>query len=93
MNLADSAASLWKRVIFSDECTVKFGHNFRVCEWKKNGEGAHRPDIYGVTPVTSTTRFSINTLRSIIYYGQGYLKVLEGRINTKKYLGVLDECL
>ena len=32
-------------------------------------------------------------LRCITYYGQGYLKVLEGRINTKKYLGVLDECL
>ena len=35
-------------------------HNFRVCEWKKDGKGSHRPDIYGVTPATSTTRFSIN---------------------------------
>ena len=32
-------------------------------------------------------------LRCITYYGQGYLKVLKGRINTKKYLGVLYECL
>ena len=32
-------------------------------------------------------------LRCITYYGQGYLKVLEGRINTEKYLEVLDECL
>ena len=55
-----TVASQLKRMIFSDECTVKFGHNFRVCEWKKDGEGSHRPDIYGVTPATSTTRFSIN---------------------------------
>ena len=32
-------------------------------------------------------------LRCITYYWQGYLKVLEGRINTEKYLEVLDECL
>ena len=32
-------------------------------------------------------------LRHITYHGQGYLKVLEGRINTEKYLEVLDECL
>ena len=52
-----TVASYWKRIIFSDGCTVKFGHNFRVCEYNKDGEGSHRPDIYGVKPATPTTRF------------------------------------
>ena len=88
-----SVASYWKRIIFSDECTVKVGQNFRVWVWKKGGEGGHRPDIYGVTLATSTTRFPINYWGCITYFGQGYLKILEGRINTEKYLEVLDECL
>ena len=32
-------------------------------------------------------------MKCITYYGQGYLKTLEGRINTEKYLEVLYECL
>ena len=50
-----TVASYWKRIIFSDEFTVKVGQNFRVWVWKKDGEGGLRPDIYGVTPATSTT--------------------------------------
>ena len=88
-----TVASYWKRIIFSDECTVKVGQNFRVWVWKKDGEGGHRPDIYGVTPATSTTRFSINVWGCITYFGQEYLKILEGRINAEKYLEVLDECI
>ena len=84
--------SYWKRIIFSDECTVKVGQNFRVWVWKKNDEGGHRP-VAGVTPATSTTRFSINVWGCITYFGQGYLKILEGQINAEKYLEVLDECL
>ena len=44
---------------------------------------------------TSDTNYAIlhQRLRCVTYYGQGYLKVLEGRINTEKYLEVLDECL
>ena len=55
-----TVASYCKRIIFSDGCTVKFGHNFRICEWKKNGKRSHRPDIYGVTPAIPTARLSIN---------------------------------
>ena len=38
-------------------------------------------------------QFSINVWWCITYFGQGYLKILEGRINAEKYLEVLDECL
>ena len=35
----------------------------------------------------------LSTFGCITYFGQGYLKVLEGHINAEKYLEVLDECL
>ena len=78
-------ASYWKRIIFSDGCTVKFGHNFRVCECKKDGEGSHASD----------TNYAIfhQRLRCTTCYGQGYLKVLEVRINAEKYLEALEECI
>ena len=67
---------------------LSLGITFGFFEWKKDGEGSHRR-------YTNDINYAIlhQRLRCITYYGQGYLKVLEGRINTKKYLGVLDECL
>ena len=36
----------WKKVIFSDECSVKIGADKRVYVWKMNDEGYYRPDLY-----------------------------------------------
>ena len=37
----------WSRIIFSDECTIRVGQRNRIYVWKQDGEGKHRPNVYG----------------------------------------------
>ena len=68
----------WKKIIFSDECTVKIGQNYRV--WRRSSEGSYRPDLYGDRLDSKTTIFKVNIWGCISYFGGGTLKVLEGTV-------------
>ena len=88
-----SVEEYWKKVVFSDECTVKVGQNHRIFVWKKDGEGSHRPDIYGIPHPSTTTRYTVNIWSCITWHGQGPIKVIDGKVDAKKYMDILDECL
>ena len=83
----------WKKVIFTDECTIKVGQRNRVWVWKQAGEGSFRPDLYGSNAASKNTRFQVNVRGSITCYGQGILKVVGGTINAQEYISIVDECL
>ena len=78
----------WSKIIFSDECTIKSGHNNRVWVWKKAGEKRYRPDMYGDKLSAKLTKFKVNVWGYITQFGQGTLKVMEGRVNAHKYINV-----
>ena len=79
-----SVEEYWKKVVFSDECTVKVGQNHRIFVGKKDGEGSHRPEIYGIPHPSTTTRYTVNIWSCITWHGQGPIKVKDGRVDAKK---------
>ena len=78
--------NFWKKVIFTDQCTIKVGQRNRVWVWKQAGEDSFRPDLYGSNAASKNTRFQVNVWGSITWYGQGILKVVGGTINAQVYI-------
>ena len=83
----------WSRIIFCDECTIRVGQRNRIYVFKQDGEGRHRPDVYGGIIAKKLLRYQINVWGAIIWFGQGILKILHGTINAEVYINILDECL
>lgn len=74
------------KVIFSDESQICVGENNRVYVWKKTGEG-WRPDL---AARQNGRKFSIMVWGCLCFNDVGNLCQDEGKINSEKYIDILD---
>ena len=80
----------WKKVIFSDECSVKIGADKRVYVWKMNDEGYYRPDLYGdVKP----PQYKVMIWGCMTWFGVGTISVVDGTRDSQGYLDLLERNL
>lgn len=73
-------------MIFSDESQICVGENNRVYVWKKTGEG-WRPDL---AARQNGRKFSIMVWGCLCFNDVGNLCQVEGKINSEKYINILD---
>ena len=59
---------------------------------EKEGEG-YRPDLYGDKPDAVTTKFSTMIWGCLSWFGPGTLAFVQGTMDSKVYIEVLEECL
>ena len=88
-NRRKTVDSYWKRVIFSDECKVDIGLDYRVFVWRKVGE-SYLPCCLGTPP---TPKISLMIWGCITYDGVGTLTVTQGNVNSQQYITILDKHL
>ena len=79
----------WKRVIFSDETQVVVDSSNRVYVWRRPDE-IWRRECLGLR---GNCKFSSMFWGCITYQGVGYFTEVEGNINSRKYINILDSYL
>jgi len=79
----------WKSVIFSDETQVVIGQNKNIYIWRKPHE-VWRPECLGGG---KCREISVMFWDCICYKGVGTLVPIDGNIDSRKYVKVLDENL
>lgn len=79
----------WKKVIFSDETQVVVDQNKRVYVWRRADE-VWRPECLGLR---GNSKFSAMFWGCISHNGIGTFTQVEGNINSRKYIDILDENL
>ena len=67
---------------------LKVGQNHRIFVWKKDGEG-----LTGLTFTEYRIRLRDRQYLELITWHQGPIKVIDGKVDAKKYMDILDECL
>ena len=83
----------WSSIIFSDKTKIELGHNNKIYVWRKSDERL-RPECSCVrSDREMQCQASVMFWGCISYYGIGTLKVVNGNMNSDKYIEVLDECL
>ncbi|PJE77336.1 hypothetical protein CI610_03746 [invertebrate metagenome] len=83
----------WSTVIFSDETKIEIGADRKVFVWRQNNERLH-PDCVGVVKNPArNVRFSVMFWGCITYFGVGTIIPVDGNINSRKYISILDENL
>ena len=79
----------WKKEIFSDESQIVLGTNNRVYIWRKDDE-KYNPHLICSR---SERKISLMIWGCICYDGVGTLTAVEGKINSAKYIDILDKNL
>ena len=82
----------WSRIIFSDETQVVIGQDKRFYVWRTNEE-KWRPRCLGIYKEKSVPLLSVMFWGCLTFEGVGTLGPVEGNINSRKYIEVLDEHL
>ena len=86
LNRHKTVNDFWKKVIYSDECKVELGMDNRVLIWRRPGEEWTPPCL---NPGRGC-RVSLMIWVYINYEGVGTLTVVDGNINAKQYIEVID---
>ena len=83
----------WKKIIFTDETKIVLGKDRKVYVWRKSDE-KWKPECLGVYGAHSP-QSNIATMfwGCITHKGTGVIVPVEGNINSRKYINILDECL
>lgn len=84
-----SVNSEWKKVIFSDETQVVVDQNRRVYVWRRADE-IWRPECLGLR---GSSKFSAMFWGCITHEGIGTFTEVDGIINSRKYIEILDSNL
>ena len=79
----------WKKVIFSDESQIVLGTNNRVYIWRKDDE-KYNPHL---SCFRSERKIRLMIWECICYDGVGTPTAVEGKINSAKYIDILDKNL
>jgi transposase len=81
----------WARVIYSDETKInRLGSDGRVWGWKREGTGLEDRDVVG------TVKFgggSVMLWGCMTISGPGYMTQVDGRMDAKQYVDILDQNL
>lgn len=77
----------WKKIIWSDECSVENDPKRRVLVWRRAGEEWETSCLRGTV---KSGRFSISIWGCIGWNGIGPVRVIDGRMNQHKYIEILS---
>jgi transposase len=83
----------WKDIIFSDEMMIVLrADNGHIKVWRRVGE-RWRPECLGVVRNRPTRTLKIMVWGCLSYFGVGELAFVDGNMNSRKYIDVLDNYL
>lgn len=82
----------WKRVIFSDEMMVIIKPGGEVKVWRKTAE-RWRPECLGYVSIGAQSTIKLMVWGCITYDGVGTLSMVNGNMNSEKYIDTLENKL
>lgn len=78
----------WKQIVWSDECHIEHDNQKNILVWRKPNEKLINDCTKGTL---KSGRFSITIWGCIGWEGVGPIKILEGKLNSKKYIKLLND--
>lgn len=82
----------WKSVLFSDEMIIDLKNTGKVTVWRKAAE-RWKPECIGVVHDPPASRLKIMVWGCISFYGVGDLAFVDGTMNSRRYIQVLEQHL
>ena len=82
----------WRNVIFSDEMSIIVSGSGLIKVWRKRTEG-FLPECIGYLKQHEGRNLKVMVWGCITYFGQGTLTFVDGNLNSKKYIKLLDDNL
>jgi transposase len=82
----------WKKAIFTDEMMIIIEPNGELKVWRKSSE-VWRPECLGYVTESPSTNLKIMVWGCLTYHGVGTLAMINGNMNSVKYIETLDNNL
>ena len=82
----------WKKAIFTDEMMIIIEPNGELKVWRKSSE-VWRPECLGYVTEPPSTNLKIMVWGCLTYHGVGTLAMINGNMNSVKYIETLDNNL
>ena len=79
----------WKKVIFTDEMMIIIKPDGKLKVWRKSSE-IWRSECLGCVAEAPSTNLKIMVWGCLTYHGVGTLAIINGNMNSVKYIETLD---